>query len=49
MIDTFFKSDDKKFYLLHGDTMNLLLQFEYKFDMVFADPPYCLSNDGLSI
>lgn len=24
-------------------------QFEHKFDMVFADPPYFLSNDGLSI
>ncbi|MCO6495118.1 MAG: site-specific DNA-methyltransferase [Bacteroidetes bacterium] len=29
--------------------MNLLPQFEHKFDMVFADPPYFLSNNGLSI
>jgi len=29
--------------------MDLLPQFEHKFDMVFADPPYFLSNDGLSI
>jgi site-specific DNA-methyltransferase (adenine-specific) len=29
--------------------MELLPQFEHKFDMVFADPPYFLSNDGLSI
>ncbi len=45
----FFKSDDKNFYLLHGDTMKLLPAFEHKFDMIFADPPYFLSNNGLSI
>ena len=49
MINPYFKSDDKKFYLLHGDTMKLLPKFEHKFDMVFADPPYFLSNNGLSI
>lgn len=42
-----FKSKDKNFYLLHGDTMELLPQFDHKFDMVFADPPYFLSNNGL--
>jgi site-specific DNA-methyltransferase (adenine-specific) len=49
MINPHFKSKDKNFYLLKGDTMNLLPQFEHKFDMVFADPPYFLSNNGLSI
>lgn len=49
MITPYFKSDDKDFYLLLGDTMDLLPQFEHKFDMVFADPPYFLSNNGLSI
>lgn len=49
MIKPYFKSQDKNFYLLHGDTMELLSQFEHKFDMVFADPPYFLSNNGLSI
>lgn len=29
--------------------MNILRQFEHKFDMVFAHPPYFLSNDGLSV
>ena len=29
--------------------MELLLQVDHKFDMVFADPPYFLSNNGLSI
>ncbi|MFZ4797311.1 MAG: DNA-methyltransferase [Bacteroidia bacterium] len=37
------------FYLLHGNIKDLLPQFEHKFDMVFADPPYFLSNNGLSI
>ena len=49
MIEPFFKSDDKNFYLLKGDTMKLLPEFDHKFDMVFADPPYFLSNNGLSI
>ena len=29
--------------------MELLPQFHRKFDMVFADPPYFLSNGGLTI
>ncbi len=45
----FFKSTDGNFTLLHGDTMQVLPQFDHKFDMVFADPPYFLSNNGLSI
>lgn len=49
MISPYFKSKDKNFYLLKGDTMKLLPQFEHKFDMIFADPPYFLSNNGLSI
>lgn len=49
MLKPYFKSEDKNFYLLHGDTMKLLSEFEHKFDMVFADPPYFLSNNGLSI
>jgi site-specific DNA-methyltransferase (adenine-specific) len=49
MIQSYFKSADKNFYLLHGDTTKLLPQFEHKFDMIFADPPYFLSNNGLSV
>lgn len=49
MIKPYFKSEDKSFCLLHGDTFELLPQFDFKFDMVFADPPYFLSNDGLSV
>ena len=49
MIKPYFKSSDKNFNLLHGDTLEILPQFNHKFDMVFADPPYFLSNNGLSI
>jgi site-specific DNA-methyltransferase (adenine-specific) len=45
----FYKSTDSNFVLLKGDTMDVLPNFDFKFDMVFADPPYFLSNDGLSI
>ena len=49
MIKPYFKSADNNFYLLHGDTFELLSQFDFKFDMVFADPPYFLSNGGLTV
>jgi site-specific DNA-methyltransferase (adenine-specific) len=49
MIKPYFKSPDNNFYLLHGDTFDLLPQFDFKFDMVFADPPYFLSNGGLTV
>lgn len=48
-LEPYFKSKDKKFHLLHGDTMDILPKFEHKFDMVFADPPYFLSNNGKTI
>lgn len=49
MIQAFYKSPSHDFNLLHGDTFELLQQFDFKFDMVFADPPYFLSNGGISI
>ena len=42
----YFKSSDRAFTLLHGDCIELLKQFSFKFDMIFADPPYFLSNGG---
>lgn len=49
MITSYFKSTDRAFTLLHGDCTKLLNEFEFKFDMIFADPPYFLSNGGISV
>lgn len=49
MTPPFFSSQDKSFCLLQGDSMELLQNIDHKFDMVFADPPYFLSNNGLTI
>jgi len=49
MITPYFSSADKQFYLLHGNSSELVPQFSRQFDMVFADPPYFLSNGGLTI
>lgn len=49
MLNPYFKSSDKVFTLLQGDCVELLNQFDFKFDMIFADPPYFLSNDGISV
>ena len=48
MITPYFKSNDKFFNLLQGDCVELLNQFDFKFNMSFADPPYFLSNGGIS-
>lgn len=49
MIESYFKSKDKNFTLLHEDVFEVLAKFEFEFDMIFADPPYFLSNGGLTI
>lgn len=49
MMTSFYKAQDARFTLLLGDCVELMRQFEFQFDMVFADPPYFLSNGGFSI
>lgn len=49
MIPNYFKSYDRDFTLLHGDCVSVLRTFDFEFDMIFADPPYFLSNDGISV
>ena len=45
----YYLSSDDSFVLFNGDSFKLLKQFNEKsFDMVFADPPYFLSNGGVS-
>lgn len=49
MIQSYFTSENKDFLLAHGDTFKLLPEFNFKFDMIFADPPYFLSGGGISL
>ncbi len=49
MIKPFYKSSSHDFTLLHGNCIEILPQFDFKFDMIFADPPYFLSNGGISV
>ena len=49
MITPYYRSASHDFTLLHGDCFKLLPQFKFHFDMIFADPPYFLSNDGISV
>lgn len=49
MITPYYKSSDRAFTLLRGDSFELLTQFKFHFDMIFADPPYFLSNGGISV
>ena len=49
MTNLFYKSKDNTFSLIKQDTFKALEELDTKFDMVFADPPYFLSNDGLTI
>ena len=39
-----------RFVLYHGDSLNILSKLpENSVDMIFADPPYNLSNDGFTV
>jgi site-specific DNA-methyltransferase (adenine-specific) len=44
-----FQSKIKDFSLYHGNCMEVMAQLpEQSVDLIFADPPYFLSNDGIS-
>lgn len=45
----FFQSRDNKFTLYQGNSVHILGQLEEQVDMIFADPPYFLSNGGKKI
>lgn len=49
MIKPYYKSLNRDFTLLHGDCFQLLREFDFKFNCIFADPPYFLSNGGISV
>lgn len=44
-----YRSPARDFTLLAGDCTQLLQEFTFHFDMIFADPPYFLSNGGISV
>lgn len=45
----YFKSVNGSFSLINGDTFKVLKKIEDKtFDIIFADPPYFLSNNGIT-
>lgn len=45
----YFTSPAHDFTIACGDSFKLLNEFDFKFDMIFADPPYFLSNGGISL
>lgn len=38
MVQSYYKSSNNDFILAHGDCFKLLKEFDFKFDMIFADP-----------
>lgn len=48
MIPSYYKSPNNDFTLIQGDCVNTLSKFSFGFDMLFADPPYFLSDGGIS-
>mgnify|MGYP001023877870 CR=1 FL=1 len=47
--ESIYQSEKRDFVLAHGDCFKLLKEFDFKFDMIFADPPYFLSNGRISL
>ena len=49
MLRAFYKSKTHDFNLVKGDCVKVLSELDFQFDMIFADPPYFLSNGGISV
>ena len=52
MCHFYYKDPESRFCLSHADCLDVISELaksSFKFDMVFADPPYFLSNGGISI
>ena len=48
-LNPYYTSKKKDFQLFNEDCFELLPHIEQQFDMIFADPPYFLSNGGISV
>ncbi|MFL1731833.1 DNA-methyltransferase [Moraxella oculi] len=49
LLTNYFYSDNENFKLYQGNCINIMAKLpECCIDMIFADPPYFLSNDGLT-
>ena len=49
VLKAWYRSKNHDFSLLQGNCIDLLNQLDFQFDMIFADPPYFLSNGGISV
>ena len=43
-ITPFYRSINEDFMLVEGECVSVLEAFDFKFDMIFADPPYALKE-----
>lgn len=48
-VKAYYRSENKDFTLAQGNCLDLLPNINRQFDMIFADPPYFLSNGGISV
>jgi site-specific DNA-methyltransferase (adenine-specific) len=48
-MQTFYTSSKCDFTLVQGDCFKAMKDFDFQFDMIFADPPYFLSSGGISM
>ena len=49
MLQSFYRSSNQDFTLVQGNCIEVFSQLNFQFDMIFADPPYFLSNGGFSV